>query len=512
MSTSIRKQLAHIGIVAGMLTACRAAEPFIHQMLWPPESLDPIAAEARGDAGIVDRLFDGLMSLDRVAKTPVPDLAAGWERVADGVYEFELAEGRRFHNGRLIRASDVVDSWQRLLDPANDSSLAWILEPIAGAAALRRGETTTLSGLEVEGPRRLRIRLQQPIETFLFHLAHPATSVVPIEEVKRLGPRFAREPVGSGPYRFASWSEDGTQLRLEAFAGHPRQRLQATPLIYQVLNPDVALRRYQTDQLDLIIQLPFGSLRATRAAFPSELRIFPSREWVGFCFRCDTPPFSDPRVRRALALAVDREDLVQELGEELRTPAVTFLPQVVPGYDPALLHGQFDPDRARRLLAAAGHPEGRGLGTLNFTHLLRSPIADFLADSFRQIGVDVEIRNRDSGFPNREQNAFFSRIGSGEFPDPDAYLRAYFHSRGGNREIAYNNPLVDERLDAARLEKDPDRRQQLYREAERLIIEDAPCVVLYHFNEAVLLRSTWSEIPIGYDPVFFEIERARRRP
>ncbi|XP_020908428.1 uncharacterized protein LOC110246427, partial [Exaiptasia diaphana] len=168
---------------------------FRYQLTSAPATLDPALAGDTASGGVIDRLFDGLMKLDRSTDQPVADLAEPFLLSDDGlVYSFQLKSGVLFHSGRPIQASDYRASWERLLAPENDSPNAWLFELVEGAEAFRNGTVDTVSGIEVEDPYVLRIRLVRPFAPFPYHLAAPAASVVPIEDVVRLGGDFERQP------------------------------------------------------------------------------------------------------------------------------------------------------------------------------------------------------------------------------------------------------------------------------------------------------------------------------
>ena len=504
-------------LLALLWTGCgdRASQPvtFRYHLVLSPSTLDPARTSDVYSSGVIDRLFDGLMRLDRVRNEPVCELAESYTLSPDRLtYEFHLVPGARFHNGRPIRASDFKFSWERVLASATESPTAWLFELIEGADAFRRGEAKSVKGIEALDASRLRVRLVAPFASFIYHLANPAASVVPREEVLRLGDDFERQPGGSGPYRFVSWEEN--RVELAAFDDHVRHVPQIERLVYEVVTDrNEALRRYQAGELDLLSTIPAGSLSSLQQTFPSDLHLFPGTDWYGFCFRCDQAPFDDPRVRRAFSLAVDRDALIRELGPLRFTAALGFLPRGIPGHDPATLRHGYDPERARALLAEAGYLGGEGFPKQTYAMgtLVRS--ARFLVAALSELGIPVEYRSMAFGdrLKARDEGRLsFYRFGwGGEYPDPEPYLRPLFHSRGADNSMAYSNPEVDRLLDDARVVSDAAKRLALYQSAERLILRDAPCAGLYQTMEAILLRLRWKNIPVGYNSNYLEIELAR---
>ncbi len=506
------------------LAGCTSPEPepltFRYQLPATPVTLDPAKSGDSESGGVIDRLFDGLMRLDRESNVPVDELAKSHNVSSNGlVYEFRLVTGARFHNGRSVLASDFKYSWERVLEPEIDSPKAWLFDLIEGVEAYRKGAANSVEGIEAEDPDLLRVRLRKRFAPFLYHLTQPAASAVPREAVDRQGVSFELLPVGSGPYKIVRF-EKNIRVELAAFDDHFRYRPQVRRLIYEIVpNGEEALQRYQAGELDLLSRLPTGRLRSLQQTYSADLRMFPGSSWNGFCFRCDEPPFDDPRVRRAFALAIDRDVLVRELGELQYTAAVGFVPQSIPGHDPTTLTHGYDLKKATELLAAAGYPEGKGFPPqtyITYAGELAMQVANFLSAAIRNLGVTVGYQQEDFGWLVEEQTEGhlpFSFLGwTGEYPDPEPYLRPLFHSRGPENSMVYRNPEVDRILEAARIESDPKKRRDLYREAEQLIIEAAPCVALYQRTEAILLRPRWQNIPLGYHRAYLEIERAELAP
>ena len=508
---------AAVGLPALVLyflaAGCGGPLTFRYHLAASPQTLDPTATGYSYSLAIIDRLFDGLMRLDRESNLPVYDLAIAHTVSLDGlVYEFRLADEARFHHGRRVEAADVKDSWTRLLASAKASQATLLFDLIEGADAFREGRATSVAGIETVGSDIVRVRLREPFGPFLYVLAHPSMSIVPREEVER--PRFGRQPVGSGPFRFHAWpSED--RVELAAFPEHHRRPPQVDKLVYRIV-PDAqeALRLYRQGELDLVTQLPSDSVATLRQTLSPDLRIFPGSAWYGFCFEGRQPPFDDPRVRRALSLVIDREALVETLGELQYMACSSFLPQIVPGQDPGRLGTGYDPDEARRLLAEAGFPEGRGFpsqvyGTRDEERDRR--VGRFLTAAFAELGLDIQLRLLSSDALQKaivqERSLPIHRLGwGGQYPDPEPFLRPLFYSKP---EGWYRNEQVDKALDRARTASDFATRLDLYLQAEEQIVQDAPCVALYHANGAILLRPEWRGIPVGHNSLALEIELAR---
>jgi oligopeptide transport system substrate-binding protein len=501
------------------VAACQAPEPepltFNYHLAASPSTLDPAEASDAYALGVVDRIFEGLLRLDRVRGAPELEIASAFEVSADGlVYEVRLRSDVRFHNGRRVEASDFKYSWERLLDPNLDSENAWLLDPVRGAREFQIGEAEEISGVEVISPDTLRIHLTEPFKAFGYHLADPSLTVVPKEEVERLGESFRRKPVGSGPYQFREWVRD-TRIVLEAFEDHAWHQPQVRRLVYEIVESEAeALRLFREGRLDLVERVPPGSLSDLRREFPTQLKTIPSlNAWQGFCFRCDEEPFDDSRVRRAFSLAVDRDVVALEIGPLRHTATKGFISDAITGQNSATLTPGYNLKRARTLLVEAGFPNGKDFPEVTIAFAPRDrakKVGQALQLALKDIGISIELRffSPVLDVASTGDLQIFQFGWTANYPHPHAFLFPLFHSQGSLNYFAYANPNVDRLLDVARLESNNKRRIALYQEAERIIIEDAPCVALYTDTATILIEDRWQGILLGYNSTNVEIELA----
>ncbi len=509
----LRRLLLSLAFLA--LAACDEPDPLVfrYQIAAAPVTLDPGGSGDVFSSGIKLRIFDGLISIDPHTGHPIPDLAESWEVSDDGlIYTFHLLPESVFHHGRPVRAEDVQASWERFLAPERDPDMAHVFEALAGVAEFRARESEHISGIEVVDPLTIRVQLERASPSFLYNLGHDVATIVPIDEVERLGESFGRNPVGSGPFRFISWDEE---ITLAAFPDHPRTPPGIDRLVYvPISDSDEALRLYQADDLDLVSTLPVGRLESIRQSYGEDLRFSPSTSWFGFCFRCDRPPFDDVRVRRAFGLAIDRDALVQQLGEMQYTASTSLLPQNTAGFDPKMLSSGYDPEKARALLSEAGFLPEEMLPVLYTTRpgTLDAQVARRMRDDFAVLGIDMQIEENDFGElldrRRRGDLALFRFGWGGEYPSVDSNLRPLFHSRGADNRVAYFSDEFDQLLDAALYEEDAEHRIDLAQRAEQRLIEDAPCVGLYQVSDAILLKPRWTGLAID-SPEGLKIESVR---
>jgi len=460
-----------------------------------PPTLDPAQATDTTSSAVIRQVFDGLLELDETL-TPVPALARSVRVSPDGrVYTFALRPGVRFHNGRELRAADVKYSFER----AAKGKRPWVFEKIAGARDFTKGAAGAIAGVRVVDDLTVELRLDRPFAPFLHLMAYDAAAVVPRDEVERRGPGFASHPVGTGAFRFVSWRRDD-QVVLERFPGHFRGPAPLERVVFRIIPAEITrFNEYRAGQLDLT-DIPTGQCRSVQAdpQLRGEAAVWPTLGTHGLRFNVEKPPFSDARLRRALAHAIDPTIVVERLLEGCVHPARGILPPALPGYSPAIRRPPLDRERAKRLLAEAGYPGGRGLGPIAFnfnTGDLNQRIAEVLQAQLREIGVALELRRLDWAAHIKlvdDGSAVFFRQGwIADYPDPENFLTVLFHSRNigaaGNTS-RYRNPAVDRLLDEADAMTSGPARFGRYHQAEQTIVDDAAWISLYHYSSRALVK------------------------
>ncbi|HKQ62107.1 MAG TPA: ABC transporter substrate-binding protein [Candidatus Polarisedimenticolaceae bacterium] len=481
-----------------------------------PETLDPLLAGSVYDSLPVNQIFDGLVALD-ASLNIVPALAESWTISRDGTsYSFHLREGVRFHDGTPLEAEDVAFTLRRLLDPRHAKhSLAFAyLTVVEGAKEFAAGHRADLAGVEVLDPRTLRIRLERPYTSFLEVLSMDGVSVVPRARVERLGEaRFAREPVGTGPFRLAGWTSSG--LRLEANPDYFRGRPYLDALEISFLGPDErdGEARFARGQIDLL-ELSRETL-AHLARNPG-VRVYRSSELgLGFLgLNTRMPPLDQAWLRQAITHAIDRQAIAAD-APQTRREATGILPPGMFGYSPDLKGLEYDPGRSRALLAEAGHPGGNGLAPLDLYNPSRSAASLRLLEQVRSdlsaVGIRLELHNISWTEMNqrldRGSAPAFLLAWIADLSDPDSFLRSLFQADGSGNYFAYRDPGTDALLETGAGLTNPVERARFYRALERRILDEAPLVPLYHSIGLLATRDRVHGLqagPLGVAKVDFE--------
>ncbi len=462
-----------------------------------PPTLDPALVQDSTSAEYVVHLFSGLVTLDQDLEV-VPDLAARWDLSEDGrTYTFHLRPDATFQDGRALTAEDVAYSIERACSPETGSPVAGsYLDDIVGATARTRGEAELVTGVVVVDDHTLRITVDAPKAYFLAKLTYPVAFVVDRQQIEADGAGWVRQPNGSGPFVLASMSHE--LIALEANERYYGVAPSVRRVEY-VLSGGQPLAMYENDELDIAQVSPAEIERVTDPENPLSRELVtgsePSVQYLGF--NVAMPPFDDRAVRQAFAHAIDRAKIADLVLRGTATEAKGILPPAMPDFDPTLEGLAYDPERARALLASSRYGAEGAMppivltvsGTSGYLSSIDRAILSMLEEN---LGIEATVEQVEWGYFLRDLNErrypFFSAGWIGDYPDSQNFLDLLFHSGSSQNHTGYSNPEVDGLLEQARVETDPERRTALYREAERLIVADAPWVPLTHGAVNVLVK------------------------
>jgi oligopeptide transport system substrate-binding protein len=462
-----------------------------------PRSLDP--ARTTGSAGgYVGLLYSGLVRLSPDLQV-VPELAETWTVSEDGtVYTFTLHEELTFSSGRPLTSADVVYSLERAADPRTDSSTAaTYLGDILGLPEKLAGEADTIAGLEIIDDRTLQITLSGPKPYFLAKLTYPTSFVVDRESVSDSDEEWVFDAHASGPYLLREIREQEAILfsRNDSYHNPP-----AIPhIVYLTARAGSSISLYQAGEVDFI---RLGALDALRVRQPSDDL---HQEWVSVTTMCtgmmmlnnSLPPFDDPLVRQAFALAVDKTALNELLSEGKNLVAATILPPAMPGYSLALAQAAvgLDDTAAQDLLAQSTYATGLPPITLLAAGFGDSQRDDLnaLVDMWQQtLAAEVTIQFVDpidfTVVVHQEEGHMVSYGWCADYPDPQNFLDVLFFTGGDFNVSGYSNAEVDAILLEARTTLDTGRRLALYQEAEALLLADVAAIPLSHGVDDFLVK------------------------
>ena len=484
-----------------LLNACRP-EPAADLVIvngGEPESLDPAIVTLAADMRITKALFEGLLRLDGETGRPVPGWAESWDLSPDGkIYTFHLRSNAMWSTGEPLTAEDVLYSWRRALNPATAADYAGQLFYIRNAEAFYTGKLKDPAqlGLQAVDAHTFRVELNYPLAFFLDLCCFPTLAIVPRQAIERRGDRWlaARPLPSSGPYELGAWRlNDKVRLRKNPrYWDAARTRSELVDVL-PTASPNTALNLYETGVADIIWDkdlVPIELMDVLRKR-PD----FHNFDFLGtyfYRFNVTRKPFDDPRVRKAFALATDRERIVRKLTFGGEKPAFHFVPEGVANYQspPGL---RFDPARGRELLAQAGYPGGKGFPRFQYLFFsaaggakLQGQIAVELQQMWRdELGVDMQLRQIERKIFYAAQSHLDYDVAAsswvGDYNDANTFLDLYTSDSGNNR-TGWKNPRYDNLILEANRLTDLNRRAELFRQAESLLIaEDVPIVPLYFY-------------------------------
>jgi peptide/nickel transport system substrate-binding protein/oligopeptide transport system substrate-binding protein len=481
-----------------MITGCGAGketnrQAFRYPLLDDPISLDPANFNEELGINVGKEIYDGLVDLDFEKLTVIPAHAEKWDVKENKVFTFYLRKGAKFHNGKEVTAEDFRYSFDRLLNPDTAATVAWILEGVKGAVERMEGKADNTEGIKVIDRYTLEITLEEPSPSFLSWLAHPGAAVVDRDTVEKAGVSLGSTGagpdviIGSGPFMLSEWVPKN-QIRLSRNDEYYGQKAFLEQVEFRII-PDAttALNEFRAGNLDIVTGIPPGQIQSVEKEFPGQVIKNTLWEVKFFGFNLSREPFKDNvKLRRALNFAIDREGIINAVLEGDGVPAKGVLPPGMAEYNDDLKGYDYNPEKAISLLSEAGFPEGKGLPEVELAfnqHETNQKIAEAVQAQLKEVGFRTKLK----GMPLPE---YQREVGTGSLNvfwlswiadsmDAGCILYPLFSS-GGYGLFGYANQEVDTLLDRAKSAVDQDERIRLYREAEKLIVDDSPAIWIFH--------------------------------
>jgi peptide/nickel transport system substrate-binding protein len=502
-------------------------------------TLDPAFAKNQPINWATHQLFNSLMEVDEQMRI-VPALAKRWELSADRLtYTFILRDNVRFHDhpafpdgkGRRMVASDIVYSLSRILDPATASPGAWIFN----------GRVDSLAPFTAVDDTTFRLRLRSPFPPILGILSMQYCSVIPKEVVAKLGKDFGRHPCGTGPFRFSAWEEGQAMvfLRNEHYfehdsAGHALPYLDAVKISF-LDNKAGEFLEFRQGRLDFMNDID-ANFKDEVLSRKGELKPewkdrillqkhpYLNTEYLGILQDTANPLLKDSplrmkKVRQAMSHAIDRRKMMLYLRNSIGIPAENgFVPFGLPGFSEKRPTGyMYDPAMARRLLAEAGFPGGRGLKPVTlYTIPIYAELGAFVARELEEAGIPVKVEAMQRGSLleriAKNQALFFRGSWIADYPDAENYLSVFYGQNPSPPNYTRTRiPEFDRLYREAMLQTDDSIRFSIYRRMDQLVIDQAPVIPLW-YDMAIHLVSPKVE---GFRPNalnLLELRRARKKP
>lgn len=469
-----------------------------------PKGLDPHLVTGVPEGAIIGALLEGLIARHPTNDLePEPGMAESWEHNGDfSVWTFRLRDAK-WSNGDPVLASDFVFSWQRILSPALGAEYAPMLYVIENAEAFNMGEIEDFGqvGVKALDDKTLQVTLQGSTPHFLSMIKH--TSYLPVNPrvVEEHGGMTDRQSgwstlenyVVNGPFRLKSWV---TNQLIEVERNPEYWDAETVRLngirFYPIDNANTEETMFRNNRLHLTNTVNPDKIPYFGEIMPDRLTISPYLGSYFYRLNVTREPFTDVRVRRALALALDKQLIVERVTKGGQAAATGLVPEGIPGYI-ASTTVQYDPDEARRLLAEAGYPGGEGFPEVELminTSEAHRKIAEAIQALWkRELGIQVGIYNQEwKVYLDSQSNLDYdiSRAGwIGDFVYPSTFTEM-FTTGNGNNDTGWSNARYDRLVAQARMADSEEERMALFRETEEILLAEMPIIPIYWYTRVFL--------------------------
>ena len=486
-----------------------------------PQGLDPHIVTGVPEHHILQALFEGLVLKNPYTLEIEPGVAESWDISEDGrTYIFHLREDALWSNGQPVTAEDFYWSWERVLNPALGSQYAYMLFSVVGAEAYNTGELDDFSqvGARVVDEHTFEVTLTEPTPYFLQVLDHYSTFPVNKDNVLAFGSatdqlsQWAREGniVTNGPFTLNEWRINShlSVSKFEDYWGTEQVQLNGI-VFYPTENLVTEERMFRDGQIHKTNDIPLDKIPVYQQDNPELIYVEPYLGTYFYNINLTREPLDDVRVRMALNLAVDRELLAETVMLGIVDPAYAIVPPDTLGYDPVQLF-DYNPERARELLAEAGYPGGEGFPAFEIlynTQESHRKIAVAIQQMWMsELNIPVTIVNQEwKVYLDSQNNMDYDVVRRGwigDYIDPNNFLDLFL-TGGGNNKTAFSDARYDEIItQLAPATPERDERYALFEEAETILMEAVPIIPLYTYKNKSLRHPNLKGMPTNIQDYF----------
>jgi oligopeptide transport system substrate-binding protein len=485
----------------------------------PASVLDPIQVRDEGTSTYIVEIFGGLVTLDLNLKVQ-PDIASSWDISPDGkTYTFHLRDDVVFSgSGTRVTANDFKYSWERAADPKNNSpTVTLYMGGIVGLKDRFNNKASDISGVKVIDDRTLQVTLVAPADYFLSELTYPVAYVVNKAQIDKDPRGWTQKPDGTGPFKVKSFKPADAIILVR----NDRYHLGVAKLdeIDFELGGGSIVTRYENNELHIggVPGTELDAVKAGTSPLSKDYKPQPQMALSYLAFNLKQAPFDDPKVRQAMAMALDRDQLNTVLLFNSQRIADGILPPEMPGYSESVKSLPFDAQKAKDLLAQSKYAGNVPRITLTYAGQ-GGDAPDTLAAMQAQwkdvLGIDVQLQASEySAYLRELRKGTFQMFAAGwaaDYPDPEDFLDKLFASDSPQNEQGYSDPAVDALLNQARTEQDRNKRYTLYNQAEQKILDDAVMIPTFWPVEHNLVKpcvKNWPQVSMSVEKYrFLEID------
>ncbi|GAW91597.1 ABC transporter substrate-binding protein [Calderihabitans maritimus] len=461
--------------------------------------LDPANVTDGESIYVTQQIYDTLVKYDKESTKVVPGLAEEWEVSKDGLeWTFKLRKGVKFHDGTPFNAEAVKFNFDRWMDennPYHHGDFEYYMYMFGGFPGI-------ISSVEVVDEYTVKIALEKPLAPFIQNLAMPAFAIASPEAIKKYGEDYFKHPVGTGPFKFVEWKKDDriVLVKNEEYWG-PEPKLDK--VIFRTIPDNTArLMELEAGTIDAMIGVNPDDAARIKENPDLQLLLRPSMNVGYLAMNTEKTPFDNVLVRRAINHAINKEALIEAFYAGFAKPAKNPMPPSLWGYNDDIEDYEYDPAKAKALLAEAGYPDG--FETTLWAMPVARPympqpmeIAQAIQQDLAAVGIKAEIVTYDWATylekGEKGEHDLYLLGWTGDNGDPDNFLYVLLDKnnavKGAASNVAfYKNDKVHDLLVEAQMEMDQSKRAELYEEAQVYIHEDAPWVPLVHSTPVLAAR------------------------
>ncbi|MBI4283013.1 MAG: peptide ABC transporter substrate-binding protein [Chloroflexi bacterium] len=501
-------------------TACGPAAPTTPQVLrvnlaGEPATIDPNRASWSTERSVIVAVFEGLLgfnqdlTLKAVGAQEIPTVANKGISADGKTYTFKLKPNVTWSDGKKVTAKDYEYSIKRLFDPDLAAKYTSFYYDIAGGKdyysatkqdAATKKQLRDAVGVKALDDTTLEIKLSTPRPTFLQLMA--LWPVYPVrEDIITKSSGNWTEPasyIGNGPFLLTEWvHQDHITLKKNPNYWGTKPKLDEIRM-KMITDVNAQFAAYKNNELD-ISEVPAGTEKATMAdpVLSKEILRYPELVTFGFQFNVATSPFDNKKLRQALNAAVDRDAFINNVRGGVGKPAYSWIPPGMPGYDPNLgSQYKFNVQKAKQLLTEAGYADGSKVPELKLQYAdtgVNPTIAQFIQNQMKvNLGINVSLepmeRKAFTQLVNAEKHTWAWFGWGADYPDPDNWLPELFGTDAGNNHTNYNNPAFDDIAKKGKNELDNTKRLQLWADAQKMIVDDAPVLFMQYRERFRLVK------------------------
>jgi peptide/nickel transport system substrate-binding protein/oligopeptide transport system substrate-binding protein len=467
-----------------------------------PAFIDPVNLQESEGTQVGQAVFDSLVAFDPITSEVIPAAAERWESNEDAtVWTFYLVQGAKFHDGSDFTADDFKYAWERICNPVNESEVSYHLAVVKGYDEMQDGSATELSGVKVIDDYTLEVTLNYGFGDFEYVVGHPALAPVPKEAVEADPEGFSEMPIGNGPFKMAEpWAHD-QYIKVVKFDDYYGNVPNIDGVDFKILaDQDTAFLEFEAGNLDFV-PIPSGQIQTTIDTYgesPDGYTVNPGEQVsdgaelaIYYLVVNNTDPaLSDSKVRAALSMAIDRQDICDKVFEGTREPATGIVPPGIVGFKAdAFQYAKYDVEAAKAMLADAGYANGEGFPTITLEYNTGSGHEDILLlvqEDLKAIGVNSELVGSEWAQYLDKLAAKQYQVGRlgwiADYPIMDNFLYPIFKTGSGDNYSFYSNSEVDSMLDEARTTVDADARVALYQDIEKIVGDASAVIPMFYYR------------------------------